>query len=319
MQSQQMQNMADNVVSVLENQQSILQNMSHSLRQGLNQQAPQVNPEEQSAGCHSDTAAANEQPIQVKTATVTVEAASVVTEAAGAKMTTTEAAKKTTTEAAATAITPSIIQDCSDLLSQEDYSSGIYTITPNQGSSFDVYCEMEVDGGGWTVFQKRYDGSMDFYRGWTEYVEGFGSLVGEFWLGLEKMYQLSQSGATWVLRINLEAFDGDQAYAEYQSFSIGDVVSNYKLYFGSYNGTAGNSLQISGWPFTTYDMNNNNYGNDNCAQDRQGAWWYWSCRYGNSNLNGRYQEHGLIGMFWGTWKSSWQFLKASTMMLKRIQ
>ena len=78
--------------------------------------------------------------------------------------------------------------------------SGIYTISPDGQQEFDVYCDQRTQGGGWTVFQKRFDGTVDFFKDWKSYTDGFGNLGNEFWLGFNKIYRLT-SGIRNVLRI----------------------------------------------------------------------------------------------------------------------
>lgn len=34
------------------------------------------------------------------------------------------------------------------------------------------------------IIQQRFDGSVDFYRNWTDYKAGFGSIDSEFWIGM---------------------------------------------------------------------------------------------------------------------------------------
>ena len=100
---------------------------------------------------------------------------------------------------------------------------------------FQVYCDQQKDGGRWTVFQRRLDGSVDFYRGWNDYKKGFGDLKGEFWLGLDKIHRLTSQGKN-RLRVELEDWEGNSAYAEYNSFAVNSEGNNYKLSLGAYSG-----------------------------------------------------------------------------------
>ena len=91
------------------------------------------------------------------------------------------------------------------------------------------------------MFQKRLDGSVDFYRGWDDYKRGFGNLNGEFWLGLDKIHRLTKQRSK--LRVDLEDFSGKSAYAEYSFFGVDDERSKYKLRLGTYSGMNYNQFQ----------------------------------------------------------------------------
>ena len=189
--------------------------------------------------------------------------------------------------------------DCSDLLKSGQIAhSGIYSIDPDGKGSFNVYCDMRTDGGGWTVFQRRRDGSIDFYRGWNDYKSGFGQLTGEFWLGNENIRRLTASRPS-SLRVELEDWSGVKAYAKYGRFSIGVEQAQYPLDVGSYSGTAGDSLaRHNNMAFSTKDRDNDSSGGRNCAVDWTGAWWYHACHH--SNLNGKYlgEKNDNQGLRW---------------------
>ena len=104
-----------------------------------------------------------------------------------------------------------------------------------------MFCDQKTDGGGWTVFQKRLDGLVNFYRGWADYKGGFGNLKGEFWLGLDKINRLTNSGR-YKLRVDVEDIEGKTAYAEYDMFAVTGKRTKYRLSLGRYNGMA--SLDI---------------------------------------------------------------------------
>ena len=165
----------------------------------------------------------------------------------------------------------------------------MYTIDPGCGKPFSVWCDMK-NGEAWTVFQRRRDGLVDFYRGWREYENGFGDVKGEHWLGLKKINCLTGAKPVAQLRVDLSDFEGRHKYAYYSHFSVGNPSTNYKLSVGGYSGTAGDSLTTgseihNGRQFSTHDRDNDR-ASYNCAVTFQGAWWYDSCHV--SNLNGKY-------------------------------
>ena len=183
-------------------------------------------------------------------------------------------------------------KDCSDLYKAGVTTNGVYSVNPDGRGSFSVYCDMTTDGGGWTVFQRRQDGSQDFYRGWSQYKAGFGQLTGEFWLGNDNIHRLTASRPS-ELRVDLGDWSGGRAYAKYGSFRVGDEQSLYRLSVGSYSGTAGDSLAYhNNMAFSTKDRDNDK-GSRHCAVVYTGAWWYKSCH--NSNLNGQYLGNKVDG------------------------
>lgn len=189
--------------------------------------------------------------------------------------------------------------DCSQELLNGGGTSGEVEVFPQgtPGSSLMVYCDMETDGGGWTVFQRRKDGSVDFFRGWKDYVRGFGDLSGEFWLGLDHLHNLT-SMTRMILRVDLRDKD-ESAFAKYSTFEV--AKRNYKLSVGGYSGTAGDSLSYhNNRVFSTKDRDPAPF-ITRCAMSYRGGWWYKNCH--EANLNGLYGiDVKHQGVIWTTWK-----------------
>ncbi|XP_078356719.1 ryncolin-1-like isoform X1 [Oculina patagonica] len=210
-------------------------------------------------------------------------------------------------------------KNCAELYKSGQRISGVYTIDPDGSGAFDVFCDQTTAGGGWTVFQKRLDGSVDFYRGWADYKRGFGNLNGEFWLGLDKINRLTKTNNK--LRVDLEDTAGKTAYAEYDMFAVTSERTKYQLSLGTYSGTAGDSLSLHrGYPFTTKDQDNDGHSSINCAVSYKGAWWYEYCHH--SNLNGLY-HHGkhsssADGVNWGAWKGYHYSAKRAEMKIRPV-
>ncbi|XP_017704298.1 PREDICTED: ficolin-2 isoform X2 [Rhinopithecus bieti] len=175
---------------------------------------------------------------------------------------------------------------CKDLLDRGHFLSGWHTIYLPDCRPLTVLCDMDTDGGGWTVFQRRMDGSVDFYRDWAAYKQGFGSRLGEFWLGNDNIHALTAQG-TSELRVDLVDFEDNHQFAKYRSFKVADEEEKYNLVLGAFvEGSAGDSLTShNNHSFSTKDQDND-LNTRNCAVMYQGAWWYRTCHV--SNLNGRY-------------------------------
>ena len=132
-------------------------------------------------------------------------------------------------------------------------------------------CDMESDGGKWMVIQRRINGSVDFYRNWTDYVYGFGDLEGEFWYGLEKIHCLTREDVE--LRIELGNGTTPSIVWTYQLFRVGGADTNYRLTVGpgvGVGGTFNSMIYHNGAPFSTRDRDHDTYPR-NCATSYGGA------------------------------------------------
>ncbi|EDO36790.1 predicted protein, partial [Nematostella vectensis] len=132
-----------------------------------------------------------------------------------------------------------------------------------------------TSGEGWTVIQRRVDGSVNFSRPWVEYKQGFGNKAGEFWLGLEKIHAMT-SQRRYRLRFDMEDFEGNTRYAEYDDFEIEDEPNCYRLVaIGNYKGDAGDRLGYCiGSNFTTKDSANDYYGENIAVMHGGAGWWF---------------------------------------------
>ncbi|XP_026146168.1 angiopoietin-related protein 7 [Carassius auratus] len=212
--------------------------------------------------------------------------------------------------------------DCASIYYNGVRRSGIYTVVPSLGAMpVEVYCDMDTDGGGWTVIQRRQDGSVNFDRSWKEYKEGFGDLHTEYWLGNEHIHDLSGQG-NYTLRIDLEDWSGKHKHAVYQSFSVEAESTRYRLHVAGFSGTVEDSFS---WYHDKQSFSTPDTGNI-CAEISHAGWWYNQCFY--ANLNGIYYKGGRYslkgknplgpdGIVWYTWKDSdYYSLKKVSMMIR---
>uniref|UniRef100_A0A7N8XDA2 Microfibril-associated glycoprotein 4-like n=1 Tax=Mastacembelus armatus TaxID=205130 RepID=A0A7N8XDA2_9TELE len=220
--------------------------------------------------------------------------------------------------------------DCSELHQQDkNMQSGVYTIYPlgersavqvgfiQPGTHVDIYPNRRT-----SVFQRRTDGSVNFYRPWDHYKFGFGNAAGEYWLGLDNIYYLTHQ-KKYELLVDMKDFDGQQVFARYSSFSISGECDGYQLTVtGFTNGGAGDALSShNGLKFSTFDKDQDTWPT-NCAKSFLGAFWYGQCH--STNPNGVYRWGAdstlyAVGVSWSPWKGVDYSLKTISMKIRPVQ
>jgi len=220
-------------------------------------------------------------------------------------------------------------RDCTEFNQQGIKVDGIYLVNHNQPSlkNIQVFCDQNTDGGGWTVIQRRIDGTENFYRDWESYKIGFGDLDHEFWIGNQNIHTLelqSRFGYGTEIRIDMMSRSRNTFYAKYSWFLVGNEKTNYILHLGGYSGDAGDAFSIhNGMMFSTVDRDNDKDSSDNCAQKLGGGGWWWkSCGY--VSLNSMYyhygqstQSNGYNGIVWYPKISARDSLKRTEMKIRR--
>ena len=148
------------------------------------------------------------------------------------------------------------------------------------------------------MIQRRQDGSINFNQNFVKYQKGFGYLEGEYWIGLNRINQLTQSAYqhNTTLRIKMCTFDEECAETRYNNFKVLGPGFWYRAYITGFdpNSTAGDALGNEAQAnrtahlqrFSTFDRDEDNSDTLNCARQSNSGWWHNQCWL--ANLNGVY-------------------------------
>ncbi|KAK6187429.1 hypothetical protein SNE40_005460 [Patella caerulea] len=206
-----------------------------------------------------------------------------------------------------------IIQDCSDgyqksVTPQKDLLSYIQPTV--NGAVLEVICLFKYGGLTYLLYRDVRCKETDFNKTWNEYSTGFGNANGNYWLGLENIFNILQNHNRFKLAVGFTFDDhASQLQGYYRDFHISNANDNYSISLGEFSnhpqGGPGNSLtdgtfSINGRPFSTYDRD---YSNNDCPVRFNSGWWYLEgpvCS--RANVNGRRPEVGVP--FEATWH--WQ-------------
>ncbi|KAH8311122.1 hypothetical protein KR044_004496, partial [Drosophila immigrans] len=157
---------------------------------------------------------------------------------------------------------------------------GIYKMEVPVVGQFDALCDSQTAGPGWMVIQQRIGGKENFARDWQTYRKGFGNSDSDFFLGLEKIYRLTNI-LPHELYVHLVDLNGTVKYAHYDNFVVSHSNYDYTLEsLGEYKGNASDGLRYAlGKRFSTFDRDNDDY-SYSCAEEYKSGWWFTNCYNG---------------------------------------
>ncbi|XP_052769621.1 protein PFC0760c-like [Mya arenaria] len=215
-------------------------------------------------------------------------------------------------------------KDCYDFYVRGNRRDGLYKVRPTGiEKQVEVFCDMRR--GGWTVIQRRQDGTTNFFQTWEEYKNGFGGLYGEHWLGNDNIHYLTNQDY-YQLRVDLMDWDKNKKYAEFDFFLVDNEDYGYTVHVEGYTGDAGDGLtKHDGSKFSTKDVDNDKVVKEfggSCAKRFHGAGWYYKCYA--SNLNGKFYKGGKIpekrfdGVTWKPWTGPNYSLKKVEMKIRPL-
>ena len=178
-----------------------------------------------------------------------------------------------------------------------------------------------ISVNSWIVFQQRLDGTLDFNLTWSTYQTGFGNYATNFWMGLERIYQMTGVSSC---RVRIEMLNNVHQWLslEYDSFYLDSSAALYKLHITGYSGDLSVDPMVAdshnGMAFSTFDADHDarSY---NCAATYGGGWWWHGChaialngRYGSAPSG--YPSFGYVDITTGS--TTWHMLTVSRMMVK---